>query len=92
MKTKILVGLLVAAALAVASGVALAGGEGADFTEAVAFMAVTFAAALGTTVLYWTDHSILGVGFVMIMTASSVIILCSVASARVLRPVLSRGL
>ena len=47
----------------------------AAFTAAMAFMAVTFMAALRTTVLYRTDHSILGVGFVMIMTASWIIIL-----------------
>ena len=41
----------------------------AAFTAAMAFMAVTFTAALRTTVLYRTDHSILGMGFVMIMTA-----------------------
>ena len=43
------------------------------FMETVAFTAM----ALRTTVLYRTDHSVLGVGFVMIMTASSVIILYS---------------
>ena len=57
----------------------------AAFTETAAFMAVAFMAvavafmaALPTTVLYRTDHLILGVGFVMIMTASSVNLLCSV--------------
>ena len=51
----------------------------AAFTEAAAFTAaVAFMTALRTTVLYRTDHSILGVGFVMMMTASSVILLCSV--------------
>ena len=45
------------------------------FTAAAAFTAVTFMVALRTTVLYRTDHLILGVGFVMIMTASWIIIL-----------------
>ena len=51
---------------------AAAEAEGAALTEAV-----TFTEALRTTVLYRTDYSVLGVGFVTIMTASSVIILCS---------------
>jgi hypothetical protein len=68
MKTKILAGFTRSRGPGHrAPGLALAAAE-----EPVAFMA-----ALRTTALYRTDHSILAVGFVMIMTASSVIILCS---------------
>jgi hypothetical protein len=48
--------------------------ERATFTAAVTFT------ALRVTVLYRTDHSILSMDLVMIMTVSSVIILYSVAS------------
>ena len=52
-------------------------GGGEAFTQGAAFTAVALTAAL-RTVLSRTDRPILGMGFVMIMTASSVIILCSV--------------
>ena len=71
-----LAGLLVAATLAIAPGVALArggggggggshGGGGWLSRGAVALRGAAFTTvALRTTVLYRTDHSILGVGFV----------------------------
>jgi peptidoglycan hydrolase-like protein with peptidoglycan-binding domain len=49
---------------------------------AVFTVAVTFMAALRARVLYRNDHSILGMDFVMIMTASSVTILHSVSPGR----------
>ena len=51
----------------------------ATLTEAVAFMT-----ALRTTVLYRTDHSILGVGFVTMMTTSSIMITMTASSVMVL--------
>jgi hypothetical protein len=53
------------------------------FTGVAVFtVAVTFMAALRARALYRNDHSILGMDFVMIMTASSVTILHSVSPGR----------
>jgi hypothetical protein len=66
--------------------------EAVAFTEATASTEAAFreAAALRTTVLYRTDHSILDIGFAMIMEASSVLILYSVVSGpRITTPITS---